>query len=90
MIDHINTIIPIFSLLNVWEILLMTPRNMILSFMYLVDIIKDTLQLLLLLITVGGISFVLHNWASFSSVVSLYLFLIDVTDHIYPIVDLLK
>ena len=50
----------------------MTLKNMFVTFMYLVDIIKDTLQLLLLLTTVGGVSFVLHNWASFSSVVSLH------------------
>ena len=38
--------------------------------MYVVDIVKDTAQLSLMVIVVGGYESVFTNWSSFSSVVS--------------------
>ena len=53
-----------FSALDVLRII---PTNMVPPFMYLVDIIKDSLQLSILLISIGGIKNVIQNPTSFSS-----------------------
>ena len=50
------------------------PANMVGPFMYLVDIIKDSLQLTILLISIGNIQNVIQHPTSFSSAVSNVLF----------------
>ena len=51
------------------DVLWIIPTNMVAPFMYLVDIIKDSLQLSILLISIGGIKNVIQNPTSFSSVI---------------------
>ena len=55
-----------FSALDVLRII---PTNMVPPFMYLVDIIKDSLQLSILLMSIGGIKNMIQNPTSFSSVI---------------------
>ena len=52
----------------------MIPLNSVYPFLYIMDIVKDFVQFVLLLVTVGGLSLVLKNWSSFSSTVSKYIF----------------
>ena len=40
------------------------------SFLYLMDIVKDSMQLVWIIYAVHGISNAFENWSSFSSVVS--------------------
>ena len=47
----------------------MIPLNIVYPFSYLMDIVKDCVQFVLLLGAVGGLSLVLKNWSSFSSTV---------------------
>ena len=63
-------IMSIFSLpsdLEIWSSVL---TNFWPPFMYVCDIVKDTVQLLLMIIVVGGYENVFKYWSSFSSVVS--------------------
>ena len=60
-------------LFSAFDVLRIIPTNMVSPFMYLVDIIKDSLQLYILLISIGGIKNVIQNPTSFSSVVSTLL-----------------
>ena len=60
-------------LFSAFDVLRIIPTNMVSPFMYLVDIIKDSLQLYILLISIGGIKNVIRNPTSFSSVVSTLL-----------------
>ena len=48
----------------------MLPINIIHPFLYTFDLIKDALQLALLIYSVGGLTLFLENWSSFSSTVS--------------------
>ena len=48
----------------------MIPLNVVYPFFYLMDIVKDIVQFLLLLVAVGGLPLVLKNWSSFSSTVT--------------------
>ena len=52
------------------------PANMVGPFMYLVDIIKDSLQLTILLISIGNIQNVIQHPTSFSSAVSNVIFVL--------------
>ena len=52
--------------------LTLIPLNILKPFLYVLDIIKDIVQLLLLLTTVGGLASALKYWSSFSSVVSIH------------------
>ena len=52
------------------EILFIIPLNVVYPFFYLMDIVKDIVQFLLLLVAVGGFPLVLKNWSSFSSTVT--------------------
>ena len=53
-----------------WEILSIVALNLLTPFFYLFDIVKDCIQLSLLLSIVGGLWLFLENWLSFTSVVS--------------------
>ena len=59
---------------TLWEILFMIPLNVVYPFFYVMDIVKDLVQFMLLLVAVGGLPLVLKNWNSFSSTVSKYTF----------------
>ena len=50
----------------------MIPLNIVYPFFYIMDIVKDFVQLVLLLDAVGGLSLTLNDWSSFSSTVSNY------------------
>ena len=50
----------------------MIPTNILKPLLYVLDIIKDMVQVLLLLTAVGGLTFALRYWSSFSSVVSIH------------------
>ena len=52
----------------------MIPLNIVSPFFYIMDIVKDFVQLVLLVDAVGGLSLTLNNWSSFSSTVSKYHF----------------
>ena len=52
----------------------MVPFNIVYPFLYFMDIVKDVVQLVLLLVAVGGLPLALKNWSSFSSTVSKYTF----------------
>ena len=56
------------------DILLIIPTNMVGPFMYLLDLIKDSLQFTILLISIGNIQNVIQNPTSFSSAVSNIIF----------------
>ena len=49
----------------------LVPIHIFSSFSYLMDIVKDLVQLALLVYAVGGIVYIVRNWNSFSSVVSI-------------------
>jgi hypothetical protein len=48
----------------------MVPKAIVNPLTYLFDIIKDTLQLALLIMAIGGLGYFFKNWSSFASVVS--------------------
>ena len=48
----------------------MIPAGILSPFLYLLDLVKDSLKLALLIHAVGGLNNVFKNWSSFSSVVS--------------------
>ena len=52
------------------EIILMIPNGVLSPFMYLLDIVKDLTQLVLIITAVHGVQNVFEYWSSFSSVVS--------------------
>ena len=54
------------------EMSTLIPLNILKPLFYVLDIIKDIVQLLLLLASVGGLKFALKYWSSFSSGVSRY------------------
>ena len=47
----------------------MIPQNVVYPFVYIMDIVKDIVQFVLLVKAVGGVSLVLEYWSSFSSTV---------------------
>ena len=55
---------------SAWEFLVLVPTAIIPPFFYVLDILKDTIQLLLFIYAVHGVGYALKNWTSFSSVVS--------------------
>ena len=48
----------------------MVPLSIVEPLLYILDVFKDTLQVALLLVSVGGIKVWLQHWTTFSSVVS--------------------
>ena len=52
--------------------LTLVPVNVLKPLLYVLDIIKDMVQLLLLLTAVGGLTYALRYWSSFSSAVSIH------------------
>ena len=48
----------------------MIPEGVLSPFLYLLDIVKDSVQLVLIVYAVHGFPNVFENWSSFSSVVS--------------------
>ena len=54
---------------SIWEILFLIPQNIVYPFLYIMDIVKDLVQFVLLVKAVGGLSLVLEYWSSFSSTV---------------------
>ena len=48
----------------------MVPVNIVYPFLYIMDIVKDLVQLVLLVVAVGGLSKFLEYWSSFSSTVT--------------------
>ena len=55
-----------------YEMLTLIPINVLKPLLYVLDIIKDMVQLLLLLTAVGGMTFALRYWSSFSSAVGIH------------------
>ena len=55
---------------SVLEILIMIPEGMFSPFLYLLDILKDSVQLVFIINAVHGVQNVFEHWSSFSSVVS--------------------
>ena len=53
------------------DTLTLIPVNISKPLLYVLDVIKDMVQLLLLLTAVGGLSFAVRYWSSFSSGVSI-------------------
>ena len=51
--------------------MLLTLKNIAFPFSYVFDIVKDFIQLIILIVAVGGPMLVFSNWTSFTSVVSL-------------------
>ena len=51
----------------------MVPKIIWSPFLYVLDLIKDVIQLSLFLYAVGGPKYAITNWSSFSSVVSFYI-----------------
>ena len=51
----------------------MIPVNIVYPFLYIMDIVKDLVQFLLLVNAVGGLILVLEYWSSFSSMVLKYI-----------------
>ena len=58
-------------LLSVWETLVLVPPAIITPFFYVLDIVKDTIQVLLFVTAVNGLWYAFKNWSTFSSVVSI-------------------
>ena len=54
------------------EMATLVPINILKPLLYVLDIIKDTVQVLLLLTAVGGFTFALRYWNSFSSAVGIH------------------
>ena len=50
----------------------LVPINILKPLLYVLDIIKDMVQVLLLLTAVGGFTFALRYWNSFSSAVCVH------------------
>ena len=50
--------------------MLLAPKNIAFPFLYVVDFLKDSIQLIMLIVAVGGPVLVFNNWTSFTSVVS--------------------
>ena len=50
--------------------MLLTLKNIIFPFFYVLDVVKDSIQLIILTVAVGGPMLVFNNWISFTSVVS--------------------
>ena len=50
----------------------LVPIHTFSSFSYLMDIVKDLGQLAILIYALGGVVYIVKNWTSFTSVVSLY------------------
>ena len=48
----------------------MIPEGLLSPFLYLLDIVKDSIQLVLIVYAVHGVQNVFEYWSSFSSVVS--------------------
>ena len=55
-----------------WNILCMVPLNIVGPFLYILDVLKDSLQVALLLVSIGGITTFSQHLTTFSSVVSTY------------------
>ena len=53
-----------------WDIMLLALKNTAVPFFYVFDIVKDFIQLIILIIAAGGPMLVFNNWISFTSVVS--------------------
>ena len=68
---QIKKITSLLRLPSVMEILVTIPYGIIPSFLYVLDFVKDSIQLLLLIYAVHGLWYALKNWYSFSSVVSI-------------------
>ena len=62
--------LPHFREPSSWEIFLMIPMGILIPFLYIVDIVKDSVQLSVFVIAVGGPKFVIKQLSSFSSTVS--------------------
>ena len=60
----------LFRVPSALEILFMIPGGVLSPFLYLLDIVKDSIQLVLIVTAVHGFLYVFENWSSFSSVVS--------------------
>ena len=65
--------IPLIRSPSVREILFMVPSGLIPSFLYVLDIVKDSVQLFILANAVHGLWYAFKYWYSFSSVVSLFI-----------------
>ena len=52
----------------------MIPPNVVYPFFYIMDIVKDLVQFVLLVVAVGGLSKFLEYWSSFSSMVCIKLY----------------
>ena len=52
----------------------LVPIHIFSSFSYLMDIVKDLGQLAILIYALGGVVYIVKNWTSFTSVVSMYVF----------------
>ena len=52
------------------EILFMIPAGVLSPFLYFLDIVKDSVQLVLIINALHGVQIVFEHWSSFSSVVS--------------------
>ena len=63
------------TLFSALDVLWIIPTNMVAPFMYLVDIIKDSLQLSILLMSIGGIKSMIRNPTSFASIIIVCNFL---------------
>ena len=48
----------------------MVPKNIAFPLLYVFDALKDSVQLIMLIVAVGGPVLVFNNWTSFTSVVS--------------------
>ena len=53
----------------------MIPVNIVYPFLFIMDIVKDLVQFVLLVNAVGGLLLVLEYWSSFSSTVLKYLYI---------------
>ena len=79
MLIIVKKIIPAFLFKHVcrlptkWKIISMVVLNLSTPFFYLFDIVKDCIQLSLLLSVVGGLWLFLENWLNFTSVVSVQI-----------------
>ena len=62
-----------FDCRSTWKIISMVPKIIWSPFLYVLDLIKDVIQLSLFLFAVGGPKYAIANWSSFSSVVSFYI-----------------
>ena len=50
--------------------MLLALKNIAFPFFYVFDVLKDYIQLIMLIVAVGGPMLVFNNWTSFTSVVS--------------------